>query len=126
MIRLPAGDGIKKRLEFRAPDSAGNPYLQFAVILGAGLDGIEKKMECPEPVEEDIFKLTPKQRQEMAIDALPESLGEALHHLRNSAFMREILGDHIYRNFLYIKQKEWDDFRSFVTDWEINNLLPIL
>ncbi|MEM4379596.1 MAG: glutamine synthetase, partial [Thermoplasmatales archaeon] len=57
---------------------------------------------------------------------LPESLGEALHHLRNSTLMRDILGEHIYKNFLFIKQKEWDDFRSYVTDWEINNQLPIL
>ncbi|MEM0312241.1 MAG: glutamine synthetase family protein [Thermoplasmatales archaeon] len=126
MIRIPAGEGIKKRLEFRAPDSSGNPYLQFAVILGAGLDGVDKKLECPDPVEQDIFKLTPKEREKMQIDQLPESLGEALHHLRNSTLMRDILGEHIYKNFLFIKQKEWDDFRSYVTDWEINNQLPIL
>ncbi|MEM0195483.1 MAG: glutamine synthetase family protein [Thermoplasmatales archaeon] len=126
MIRIPAGEGIKKRLEFRAPDSSGNPYLQFAVILGAGLDGVDKKLECPDPVEQDIFKLTPKEREKMQIDQLPESLGEALHHLRNSTLMKDILGEHIYKNFLFIKQKEWDDFRSYVTDWEINNQLPIL
>ncbi|MEM4380068.1 MAG: glutamine synthetase family protein, partial [Thermoplasmatales archaeon] len=74
MIRIPAGEGIKKRLEFRAPDSSGNPYLQFAVILGAGLDGVDKKLECPDPVEQDIFKLTPKEREKMQIDQLPESL----------------------------------------------------
>jgi glutamine synthetase len=126
LIRLPAGDEVKKRFEFRAPDSAGNPYLQFAVILAAGLDGIEKKKKCPEPIEQDIFHLTQKQKDSMGIGSLPESLGEALHHLRNSTFMKEVLGEHIYNNFLYIKQKEWDDFRSYVTDWEINNLLPIL
>ncbi len=126
LVRLPAGDKTKKRFELRAPDSAGNPYLQFATILAAGLDGIEKKKECPEPTEADIFHISQKQRDSMGIGSLPESLGEALHHLRNSEFMKGVLGEHIYNNFLYIKQKEWDEFRSYVTDWEINNLLPIL
>jgi glutamine synthetase len=126
LIRVPDGTGIKKRFEFRAPDSAGNPYLQFAVLLAAGLEGIEKKLEPPQPVEQDIFHMTQKQRDSAGIGSLPESLGEALHHLRKSSFMKNVLGEHIYNNFLYIKQKEWDDFRAYVTDWEINNLLPIL
>lgn len=126
LVRVPAGVGLKKRFEFRAPDSAGNPYLQFASLLSAGLDGIEKKLEPPDPVEQDIFHMKPEERIKNGIDSLPESLGEALHHLRNSKFMKETLGEHIYSNFIYIKQKEWDEFRSYVTDWEINKLLPIL
>ncbi len=126
LVRVPAGTNLRKRFEFRAPDSAGNPYLQFAVLLASGLDGINKKIDPPEPVEQDIFHLTLEERKKLGIDSLPESLGEALHHLRNSQFMREVLGDHVYSNFIYIKQKEWDSFRSWVTDWEINNLLPIL
>ena len=126
LVRVPAGTNLRKRFEFRAPDSAGNPYLQFAVLLASGLDGINRKIDPPEPVEQDIFHLTLEERKKLGIDSLPESLGEALHHLRNSQFMREVLGDHVYSNFIYIKQKEWDSFRSWVTDWEINNLLPIL
>ncbi len=126
LVRVPAGTNLRKRFEFRAPDSAGNPYLQFASLLAAGLDGIDKKIEPPDPVEQDIFHLSPAEREKLGIDSLPESLGEALHHLRKSTFMKETLGEHVYSNFLYIKQKEWDSFRSWVTDWEINNLLPIL
>ncbi|MFP3300499.1 MAG: type I glutamate--ammonia ligase [Thermoplasmatales archaeon] len=126
LVRVPAGTNLRKRFEFRAPDSAGNPYLQFAVLLASGLDGINRKINPPEPIEQDIFHLTLEERKKLGIDSLPESLGEALHHLRNSQFMREVLGDHVYSNFIYIKQKEWDSFRSWVTDWEINNLLPIL
>jgi len=126
LVRVPAGTNLRKRFEFRAPDSAGNPYLQFAVLLASGLDGINRKIDPPEPIEQDIFHLTLEERKKLGIDSLPESLGEALHHLRNSQFMREVLGDHVYSNFIYIKQKEWDSFRSWVTDWEINNLLPIL
>lgn len=126
LIRVPDGTDLNKRFEFRAPDSAGNPYLQFAVILAAGLDGIERKLEPPEPAEHDIFHMTDKERETAGIGSLPESLGEALHHLRKSEFMKKVLGEHIYNNFIYIKQKEWDNFRSYVTDWEIDNLLPIL
>jgi glutamine synthetase, type I len=126
LVRVPAGTNLRKRFEFRAPDSAGNPYLQFAVLLASGLDGINRKIDPPEPIEQDIFHLTLEERKKLGIDSLPESLGEALHHLRNSQFMREVLGDHVYSNFIYVKQKEWDSFRSWVTDWEINNLLPIL
>jgi len=126
LVRVPAGTNLRKRFEFRAPDSAGNPYLQFAVLLASGLDGINRKIDPPEPIEQDIFHLTLEERKKLGIDSLPESLGEALHHLRNSQFMHEVLGDHVYSNFIYIKQKEWDSFRSWVTDWEINNLLPIL
>jgi len=126
LVRVPAGTNLRKRFEFRAPDSAGNPYLQFAVLLASGLDGINRKIDPPEPIEQDIFHLTLEERKKLGIDSLPESLGEALHHLRNSKFMQEVLGDHVYSNFIYVKQKEWDSFRSWVTDWEINNLLPIL
>jgi glutamine synthetase len=126
LVRVPAGDNLRKRFEYRAPDSAGNLYLQFAVMLAAGLDGIKNKIEPPEPTELDIFHLTEEDRKNMKIEHLPESLGEALHHMRNSSFMKEVLGEHVYNNFLHIKQKEWDDFRSYVTDWEIEHLLPIL
>jgi glutamine synthetase len=126
LVRVPAGEGLKKRFEFRAPDSAGNPYLQFSVLLAAGLDGINRKIDPPDPVEQDIFHMTPEERLNEGIDSLPESLGEALHHLRKSQFVKDTLGEHVYNNFIYIKQKEWDEFRSYVTDWEVKNLLPIL
>lgn len=123
LVRVPAGEGIKKRMELRCPDSAGNPYLQFAAILGMGLDGIENKISPPDPVEKDIFHMTASERLESGIQSMPESLGEALHHFRNSKLMRETLGSHIFDNFLTVKQREWDSFRSHVTEWEIDNYL---
>jgi len=126
LIRVPAGRGIKTRVELRNPDPAGNPYLQFAVMLAAGLDGIEKRIEPPEPVEQNIYAMTPEKRMKIGIKSLPESLGEALHHLSRSEFMRDVLGEHIFNHFLYVKRKEWEEYRAQVTQWEIDNLLPIL
>lgn len=126
LVRVPAGVGMRKRMELRCPDSAGNPYLQFAIMLGMGLDGIERKLDPPEPVEKDIFQMTKEERSSHRIDTMPESLGEALHHFRNSKLMREILGEHIFNNFITVKQREWDAFRSHVTEWETNRYLPIL
>lgn len=126
LVRVPAGVGMRKRMELRCPDSAGNPYLQFAIMLGMGLDGIERKLEPPEPVEKDIFHMTKEEREGHKIDSMPESLGEALHHFRNSKLMKGILGEHVFNNFITVKQREWDAFRSNVTEWEINRYLPIL
>lgn len=126
LVRVPAGTGMRKRMELRCPDSAGNPYLQFAVILGMGLDGIENSIVPPDPVERDIFHMNTQERLGEGIQSMPESLGEALHHFRNSAIMKDILGEHIFENFLTVKQREWDAFRSHVTTWEIDRYLPIL
>ncbi|MCL4341426.1 MAG: type I glutamate--ammonia ligase [Candidatus Thermoplasmatota archaeon] len=126
LVRVPAGSGMRKRMELRCPDSAGNPYLQFAVILGMGLDGIKRKLNPPDPVERDIFHMSHQERVKMGIDSLPESLGEALHHFKNSKLMKEILGEHIFDNFITVKQREWDSFRSYVTRWEVDRYLSTL
>ncbi len=126
LVRVPAGVGMRKRMELRCPDSAGNPYLQFAIMLGMGLDGIDHKIEPPEPVEKDIFRMSTRERESHKIDSMPESLGEALHHFRNSKLMKDILGEHIFNSFITVKQRDWDAFRSQVTEWEINRYLPIL
>lgn len=126
LIRVPAGSGMRKRMELRCPDPAGNPYLQFAVMLGMGLDGIDNKIEPPEPVEKDIFHMNEGERLEHGIQSMPESLGEALHHLRNSSLMKSVLGEHVFDNFIAVKQREWDLFRSQVTGWEIDRYLPKL
>jgi len=125
-IRVPAGRGARTRIELRSPDPAGNPYLQFAVMLAAGLDGIKRKLEPPEPVEKDLYHLTEIERKAMKIETLPDSLGSALEYLRGSQLMRETLGEHLFEHFLFIKRKEWETYRAQVTDWEIRNLLPIL
>ena len=126
LIRVPAGRGMKTRIELRNPDPAGNPYLQFAVMLAAGLDGIDKRIEPPEPVEHNIYAMTPEERRKIGIKSLPESLGEALHHLSRSEFMKNILGEHVFNHFLYVKRREWEEYRAQVTQWEIEKLLPIL
>ncbi len=126
LVRIPQGRGLKTRLEQRNPDPAGNPYLQFAVMLASGLDGIKNKIEPPEPVEKDIYHLSPKEREKLGIESLPGSLGDALEEFRKSALMRETLGDHIFNHFYIVKTKEVEAYRSEVTAWEIKNLLPVL
>ena len=126
LVRVPAGIGNRKRMELRCPDPAGNPYLQFSAILSMGLDGIKNKLEPPEPVERDIYHMTAEDRLKHGIGSMPESLGEALHHFRQSKLMHDMLGSHIFENFAVVKQREWDAFRSFVTKWEIERYLPKL
>ncbi len=125
-IRVPAGRGLKTRVELRNPDPAGNPYLQFSVMLAAGLKGIKDKIMPPEPVEKDIFRMDLEEKKALGIESLPENLGQALDCMRESSMMREALGDHLFEHFLHIKGKEWEAYRAQVMDWEIKNLLPAL
>ena len=125
-IRVPAGREVRTRIELRNPDPAGNPYLQFAVMLAAGLKGIEGKIEPPEPVEKDIFQMSAKEREDYGIESLPENLGQALDYMRNSNLVKQTLGEHLFDHFLYIKGKEWEDYGAQVSDWEVQRLLPAL
>lgn len=125
-IRVPAGRDMKTRIELRSPDPAGNPYLQFTVMLAAGLRGIEEEISPPDPVERDIYRMTPEEREALGIESLPSNLGEALEYMRKSRLVREALGEHLFNHFLYVKRKEWEAYSSYVTDWEIKNLLPLL
>jgi glutamine synthetase len=125
-VRVPAGRGSKTRVELRNPDPAGNPYLQFTVMLAAGLRGIEEKVEPPEPIEQDIFRMSAEERASLKIEPLPGTLGEALNYMRRSKLVRESLGNHLFSHFLYIKGQEWLSYGAHVTDWEIKNLLPTL
>ena len=118
LIRVPAGRGMRSRVELRNPDPAGNPYLQFAVMLASGLDGIEKNMEPPEPVEKDIYHMSKDERKRHKIDSLPESLGQALEVFSQSKLMKETLGEHIFNHYMHIKTADWDEYRTWVTDWE--------
>jgi glutamine synthetase len=125
LIRVPHASPKGKRMELRFPDSAGNQYLQFAVILGMGLEGIENKIEPPEPVEKNIFEMSREERIKNGIKSMPGSLGQALDAFRESTLMKKILGDFMYDEFLKAKEKEWEDFRSHVTDWEIKKYLDL-
>jgi len=129
LIRVPMykpGKEKATRMEFRSPDPACNPYLAFAVMLGAGLAGVKNKYELPDPVEEDIFKMSPAQRADLGIKELPDSLYAAILEVEKSELVREVLGDHIFNKFIENKKIEWDRFRTHVSQYEIDEYLPIL
>lgn len=126
LIRIPAGKKQGTRCELRSPDLSGNPYLQFAVMLASGLDGIKKKTPLPPPVEKNIYALTNKERKKYEIERLPESLGHALAFMRKSELLKQTLGPHIFDNYLHVKHEQWEDYRKQVTPWEINKYLHLL
>jgi glutamine synthetase len=118
LIRVPAGRGSRARMELRNPDPSGNPYLQFAVMLAAGLDGIRRDLYPPEPVEKDIYHMSKEERKRLGIESLPESLGHAMEVFSQSKLMKETLGEHIFGHYLHIKGQDWDEYRTWVSDWE--------
>ncbi|MCX7831882.1 MAG: glutamine synthetase family protein [Actinobacteria bacterium] len=129
LIRVPyyhPGKEKAVRAEIRSPDPACNPYLTFAVLLAAGLEGIEKGYELPEPIEKNLFELTETERRQMGIETLPGSLGEAISYFEKSELMYKTLGDHVFNRLLELKRKEWDEYRTQVTEWEIKKYLSIL
>ncbi len=126
LIRIPAKRGNSTRVELRNPDPAGNPYLQFAVMLASGLKGIETRIEPPEPVHKDIYSLTQRERELYKIDTLPYNLGHALSFMEKSELMLETLGAHIFENYLYIQNREWNEYRTQVTKWEIDRYLSTI
>jgi glutamine synthetase len=126
LIRVPAGRGGRTRIELRNPDPAGNPYLQFAVMLACGLEGMERSIMPPEPVEKDIYHMSREERTTNGIESLPENLGHALSLMSESELIRRTLGDHIFEHYLTIKSQEWGEYRSQVTDWEVNRYLSLL
>jgi len=129
LIRVPEykpGKEKDVRIEYRAPDPACNPYLAFAVMLAAGLEGIEKEYPCPQPVEENVFQMTAEERERRGIEHLPGSLFEAIELAEQSELMRSCLGDHLYEILIKNKLIEWSDYRRHVTDYEIKRYLPVL
>ncbi len=129
LVRVPmykVGKEKATRAEFRCPDPACNPYLAFSVMLAAGLKGIREGYELPEPVEEDIFHMTEAERQKRGIISLPGSLGEAIAETEKSDLVCEALGDHIFEKFIDNKKIEWDNYRVHVSQFELENYLPIL
>ena len=126
LIRIPSKKENGTRCELRNPDLSGNPYLQFAVMLAAGLKGIEDNLDPPDPVEKNIYSLTSAERDKYNIKHLPESLGHAISFMQDSELIRETLDEHVFNNFLHVKSKEWDRYRKQVTKWEIDSYLPIL
>lgn len=123
LVRVPAKRGNATRVELRSPDPSCNPYLAFAAILTAALDGIKNKIEPPSPADTNIYQLTEKERKKAKIDSLPGSLNEALDLMEKSSVAKEALGEHIFGEFLSAKRLEWDSFRTKVTPWELERYL---
>ncbi len=129
LVRVPMykpGKAGATRAELRCPDPACNPYLAFASMLAAGLKGIKEGYELPEPVEEDIFKLTPAEREKKTIEALPGSLGEAIAETEKSELVKQALGEHIFGKFIENKKIEWDMYRTHVSRYELEKYLPVI
>ncbi len=129
LVRVPMykpGKEAATRIELRNPDPAANPYLCFAVMLAAGLEGIEKGYVLEAPIEDNIFAMTPEDMQRQGIDALPGSLFEAATLLEQSKLLKDTLGNHLHKNLVANKMKEWDEYRMHVSEYEIEKYLPIL
>ena len=129
LIRVPMykpGKEKSTRIEYRVPDPACNPYLAFSVMLAAGLEGVEKKYQLPEPANDNIYHMTEKQRASAGINSLPEDLLEAIKVTEKSEFVKRALGEELFNFFIRNKKMEWDEYKAQVTQYEIDKYLPIL
>ncbi len=123
LIRIPSVRGENIRIELRSPDPTANPYLLLALCLSAGLEGIEKRIMPPESVDVNIGGLTDSRKEELQIEALPATLGEAVHCLEKDDFLRRVLGEHIGAGYIEAKKSEWREYQEQVTNWEIDHYL---
>ena len=129
LVRVPLyhpGKEKATRAELRCPDPAANIYLCFAALLHAGLEGIEKVYELPEPMERNLYHLSHEEREKLGIQSLPADLGEAIQEAENSELLYKALGEHVFSRLLELKRAEFEDYRVQVTPYEIQKYLPIL
>ena len=129
LVRVPLyhpGKEQATRMELRCPDPACNPYLTFSALLMAGLEGVERGYELPEPMEKNLYHLSPDERRRLGIEQLPETLGEAIEITSESELVLRTLGEHIFNRYIEIKRQEWEDYRVQVTPWELDRYLAIL
>jgi len=129
LIRVPAySPGREKsvRCELRSPDTSCNPYLAFALMLAAGIEGIKNNTEAPGPVEENVYGFDDSKLKSMYIKILPRTFGEALVEMERSELVRKTLGEHVFRRFLEAKQEEWGEYRRQVSKWEVDRYLETL
>jgi glutamine synthetase len=129
LVRVPMyrpGEEQATRVELRSPDPACNPYLAFAVMLAAGLEGIEKGYELPPEASNNIYEMTDEERKEAGIDSLPVDLHEAIQLAENSPLVRKALGDHVFEYFIRNKKVEWDNYKAQVSEYELERYLSIL
>lgn len=120
---MPASRGAGTRVELRCPDPSSNPYLVLAALLQAGLDGIKNNLEVPAETVSNIFAMTDEERKANGIDNLPNNLYEAVNFMRESELAKKALGEHVFNNYIEAKAAEWDDYRTKVHDWELENYL---
>jgi len=123
LIRIPARRGLGTRVEVRMPDPSCNPYLAFAAMLASGLDGVKNRIEPPEPVTANVYKMSARERSRLKIKSLPANLGEAIALLEKDEVVKNSLGDHIYEQFVAAKKSEWSDYISSVHPWEVDRYL---
>jgi len=129
LVRVPMykpGKENATRVELRSPDPACNPYLAFSVMLAAGLDGIERGLELPADVIDDVYEMSAEERAERGIGQLPEDLAEAITAMESSELLREALGEQVFQWFLRNKRAEWNNYRTRVTPFELEEYLPLL
>jgi glutamine synthetase len=124
--RYTLGKDKATRIEIRNPDPSSNPYLTFAVLLKAGLDGIKNKMEVPPPVEGNVFEYTFSELEEKNIEFLPHSLWHSIRALTRNEVIQSVLGQDLYKKYIRAKEKEWDSYRLHVSDWEINEYIETI
>ena len=123
LIRIPAMNDKRQRIELRSPDSAANPYLALAVCMAAGLDGIKNKIMPPESVDGNIFAMSEEERKALGIECLPDNLLEAINNLEQDTLICGVLGEHATKRFVEAKKKEWEEYRASVSEWEVERYL---
>jgi glutamine synthetase len=123
LIRIPERRGQGTRIELRMPDPAANPYLALAVMLAAGLEGIETQADWREPVNANIWEMSHREKRRLRIDDLPHDLNEACDELEKDKVIRDALGDHVVEHFLAAKREEWRDYITQVSAWELESYL---
>jgi glutamine synthetase len=129
LVRIPIhkpGKGQSTRVEYRAMDSAANPYLAFSVMLAAGLQGIKDELVLPDGAEDDVWELSASERKAMGYEPLPASLAEAIQTMERSELVAETLGERVFDFVLRNKRAEWEEYRAQVTPYELEQYLPVL
>jgi glutamine synthetase len=129
MVRVPMykpNKGQSTRIELRTVDAAANPYLAFAVVLAAGMKGLEEEYDLPREAEDDVWSLTDRERQALGLEQLPKSLHDAIAIAERSELLAETLGEHVYEFFLRNKHAEWEEYRGQVSAFERDRMLPVL
>ena len=123
LIRVPARRGIGTRCELRMPDPSCNPYLAFAVMLAAGMDGVRNQTEPPKPVAGNVYRMSQRERSRLKIKSLPGNLGEAVTQLEKNSVLKEALGEHVFSQFVHAKRTEWQEYIATVHPWEVDRYL---